>query len=105
MMEKFWKYKVDHILFWSVTIGFHIYTRLGLIEVAGWGQFLLEVFIRNSLLAVVIYANSEYLIPEFVQHKKYLAYGVGLALTFGFYILLKNTHDSYLTVFTGKSPL
>jgi sensor histidine kinase YesM len=105
MMEKFWRYKVDHILFWSVTIGFHIYTRIYLIEVAGWGQFLLEIFIRNSLLAVVIYANAAYLIPEFLSNRKYIPYGVGLVIAFSFYILLKNTHDSYLTVFTGKVPL
>lgn len=104
-MEKLWKYKLDHVLFWLVTIGFHIYTRIYLIEVAGWWQFLLEIFIRNSLLAIIIYAHSEYLILEFIQQKKYLAYLGGLVLCFGFYIISKNTHDSYLTVFTGKSVL
>jgi two-component system, LytTR family, sensor kinase len=104
-VEKFWRYKLDHVLFWLVTIGFHIYTRIYLIEVAGWWQFLLEIFIRNSLLAIIIYAHSEYLIPEFIQQRKYLAYLGGLALCFGFYIISKNTHDSYLTVFTGKPVL
>jgi two-component system, LytTR family, sensor kinase len=104
-VEKFWKYKLDHVLFWLVTIGFHIYTRMGLIEMAGWGQFLLEIFIRNVLLAIIIYAHSEYLIPEFIQQKKYLTYLGGLVLCFGFYIIVKNTHDAYLTVFTHKSAL
>jgi two-component system LytT family sensor kinase len=104
-VEKFWRYKLDHVLFWLVTIGFHIYTRIYLIEVAGWWQFLLEIFIRNSLLAIIIYAHSEYLVPEFLQQKKYLAYLGGLILGFGFYIIVKNTHDAYLTVFTQKPAL
>ena len=103
-MSKLLKFKIDHILFWSVTIGFHIYTRLPLIDSAGWWQFTLEVIIRNSLLALIIYANSEYLIPEFIHQKKFLAYAVGLSLCFGFYVLLKNTHDVYLTVFTSQTP-
>jgi two-component system, LytTR family, sensor kinase len=102
---KFWKYKIDHVLFWTITIGFHVYTRMGLLETAGIWQFLLEIFIRNSLLAIIIYANAAYLIPEFIYQKKYLPYLIGLFITFGFYVLLKNTHDSYLTVFTGKPIL
>jgi two-component system LytT family sensor kinase len=105
VVERFWKYKLDHVLFWVVTIGFHIYTRMGLIEIAGWWQFLLEIIIRNSLLAIIIYAHFEYLIPEFIQQKKYLAYVGGLILCFGFYIIVKNTHDAYLTVFTAKPAL
>ena len=103
-MSKLLKFKLDHILFWSVTIGFHVYTRLHLIAEAGWWQFALEVIIRNSLLALIIYANSEYLIPEFIHQKKFASYGMGLILCFGFYILLKNTHDAYLTVFTSQPP-
>ena len=104
-MQNFWKYKADHILFWTVTIGFHIYTKFYLVEFVGWGQFLMEILIRNALLAIIIYANSEYLIPVFAQQKKFLFYGLGLLICFVFYILVKNTHDMYLTVFTGKPPL
>lgn len=104
-MEKFWKYKLDHILFWAVTIGFHIYTKVYLIYFVGWWQFGMEIVLRNALLAIVIYANIEYLIPALAQQKKFLAYGLGLLICFVFYILVKNTHDTYLTVFTGKPPL
>lgn len=100
-----WRYKLDHVVFWSVTIGFHIYTKIYLIEFAGWWQFVLEIVLRNGLLAIVIYANFEYLIPALAQQKKFLAYAVGLIMCFGFYILVKNTHDAYLTVFTGKPAL
>lgn len=104
-MEKFWRYKLDHALFWLVTVGFHVYTRIGLIDTVGWGQFLLEIFIRNTLLAIIIYAHSEYLVPEFIHQRKYLAYLSGLILCFVFYIIVKNTHDAYLTVFTTKPVL
>lgn len=104
-MEKFWKYKLDHVLFWSITIGFHIYTRLYLIELAGLWQFTLEILIRNALLAVIIYANSEYLIPAYAQQKRFLSYLLGLAVCFAFYIVVKNTQDTYLTVFTGRTQL
>lgn len=104
-MQRFWKYKVDHVVFWLVTIGFHVYTKAPMIEYAGWVQFLIEILLRNTLLAIVIYANIEYLIPVLAQQKKFVAYGFGLLLCFGFYIVVKNTHDAYLTVFVGKSPL
>ncbi len=104
-MEKFWKYRVDHILFWVVTVGFHIYTKSYLVGFVGWWQFALEVVIRNALLALIIYANFEYLIPVLAQQKKFLLYALGLIVCFGFYVLVKNTHDLYLTVFTGKTAL
>jgi two-component system, LytTR family, sensor kinase len=104
-MEKFWKYRADHILFWVVTIGFHIYTKAHLVEFVGWWQFLLEIIIRNALLALIIYANFDYLIPVLAQQKKFLLYAFGLVVCFGFYVLVKNTHDFYLTVFTGKPAL
>jgi sensor histidine kinase YesM len=104
-MQRFWKYKIDHIIFWVITIGFHVYTKAHMVEWAGWPQFLIEILLRNTLLAIVIYANFEYLIPALAQQKKFLAYGFGLMLCFGFYILVKNTHDAYLTVFLDKTPL
>ncbi len=98
-MNKFWKYKADHILFWAVTIGFHIYTRIHLIDQAGVWQFLLEIIFRNGLLAFVIYTNFQYLIPLLVQEKKTILYFFGLALTLGLYVVAKNTHDVYLHYF------
>lgn len=93
------------MLFWLVTIGFHVYTRIGLIESADWLQFALEIFVRNALLALIIYANSQYLIPELLQQRKHFAYLAGLFLCFAFYIMVKNTHDSYLAVLSAKSVM
>lgn len=104
-MEKFWRYKLDHVLFWIITIGFHVYTRVGLIESSGWGYFLLEIIIRNALLGLIIYAHSIYLIPELIQQRKYGAYAAGLLVCFGFYVLVKNTHDVYQSVHTQKQAL
>jgi len=104
-VQRFWKYKLDHVVFWAVTVGFHVYTRTSLIHVAGWWQFLLEILIRNGLLAIIIYANFDYLIPVYAQQRKLLAYVFGLVLCFGFYVIVKNTHDVFLTVFTTKPAL
>lgn len=95
-MERFWKYKLDHVIFWVATVCFHMFTRLDLINQVGFGQFLLEIVVRNSLLAGVIYTNLYILIPRFAQQKKLLSYCLSLAAGFLFYILLKNAHDLYL---------
>jgi sensor histidine kinase YesM len=104
-VEKFWKYKVDHVLFWVITIGFHVYTKIGLWDMAGPGQFFLEIVIRNSLLAIIIYANLKFFIPYFAQERQVVLYILGLAACFGFYILSKNLHDLYLSQFVKKFPL
>jgi two-component system LytT family sensor kinase len=85
-----------------VTIGFHIFTKYYLIEFAGWLAFISEIVVRNGLLAIIVYANTEYLIPVFAQQRKVLTYVFGLAVCFAFYVLVKNTHDAYLTVLTHK---
>ena len=59
----FWKYKLDHILFWLFTVLFHAYIRRFIIDKAGWGQFALEIIIRNGLLAVIVYANLLIVLP------------------------------------------
>jgi two-component system LytT family sensor kinase len=104
-VDKFWKYKLDHILFWIITIGFHVYTRIGLWDIVGPGQFILEIFVRNSLLAIIIYANLNFLIPEFAQQHRVLLYVLGLIVCFDFYILTKNVHDVYLNQFIKKPGL
>jgi len=95
-MDRFWKYKLDHWLFWMGTVFFHAFTRLGLIGKAGAGQFLLEIVVRNALLAGVIYVNLFVLIPRLAQQKKYPAYIILLALSLALYVIAKNAHDVYL---------
>jgi two-component system LytT family sensor kinase len=95
-MERFWKYKLDHVIFWLATVAFHMFTRLSLIPIAGFGQFLLEVLVRNILLVVVIYVNLVILIPGLVQQKRWVLYALLLLLDFAFYTAVKNAHDVYL---------
>lgn len=96
VMERFWKYKLDHVIFWIATIVFHMFTRLPLISKAGFGDFLLEIITRNGLLAIIIYANLLLLIPRFAQQKKWFLYVVLLLADFAFYVAAKNIHDVYL---------
>lgn len=95
-MNRFWKYKFDHVIFWTATVAFHIFTRISMVNAAGFDQFLLEIIIRNVLLAILIYINLLVLIPKYAQEKKIFAYTFLLFVALALYALLKNTHDVYL---------
>ena len=95
-MDRFWRYKFDHILFWLATVGFHMFTKVSVIDGAGFGQFALEVIVRNTLLALLIYANLFFLIPKYAQQKRIIAYISLLVVTMGLYVAVKNAHDVYL---------
>ena len=95
-MDRFWKYRLGHGLFWTGTVFFHAFTRLGLIQKAGEGQFLLEIVVRNTLLAGVIYVNLLVLIPHLAQQKKFVSYVFILLFSLALYAMAKNAHDVYL---------
>jgi two-component system LytT family sensor kinase len=95
-MVSFWKYKIDHVLFWTATVAFHMFTRVGLISMAGFDQFLLEIVVRNGLLACLVYLNLIVLIPIFARQQKAVLYVVVLMVSLLGYALLKNVHDVYL---------
>ncbi|MBX2965092.1 MAG: histidine kinase [Cyclobacteriaceae bacterium] len=94
-MNRFFQYKLDHVLFWALTIFFHGYTRLALIETAGTEQFLLEILVRNILLAGVIYITILFIIPNLVSGKKVTSSIVILFFIIALYVLLKGAHDVY----------
>jgi LytS/YehU family sensor histidine kinase len=73
-----------------------MFTRVNLIHQAGVFHFMLEIIVRNGLLATVVYANSFLLIPRLVHQRKFIAYGIALLLLLLFYALVKNLHDVYL---------
>src|SRR5688572_8467230 len=95
-MDRFWKYKFDHIIFWAATVGFHMFTKINLLDKAGLDQFALEVIIRNGLLAILIYLNLFVLIPKYAQQKKVMTYIFLLLSAIGLYVIFKNAHDVYL---------
>ncbi|HEY9045869.1 MAG TPA: histidine kinase [Ohtaekwangia sp.] len=95
-MQSFWKYKADHVIFWLTAVAFHVYLHVNLIQSAGWGQFVLEVIVRNVLLAALIYTHLLVLIPRLAQQRKIPAYIVSLLISILVYAFLKNAHDVYL---------
>lgn len=101
-MERFWKYRIDHVLFWTTAVAFHVYTRVDLIAEAGIWVFLSEIVLRNVLLAVIIYIHLEFLIPAYLRKNRFLTYAGGVVACFGFYILVKNTHDVFLRASIGQ---
>ena len=95
-MGTFWKYKIDHVIFWIATVGFHMFTRIGLISDAGFDQFILEIVVRNGLLVSLVYLNLNVLIPLLSKQKKVFLYILLLCLSLLGYAFLKNIHDVYL---------
>lgn len=98
----FWKYKLDHILFWLFTILFYAYTRRYMIGKAGWNQFGLDVLIRNGLLAIIVYINL-FTGLSLLKTKKYLAFVLLLIALMAFYTVAKNFHDAYFNAYVTKS--
>jgi two-component system LytT family sensor kinase len=95
-MDRFWKYKVDHIIFWVATVGFHMFTKIDLAKSAGIDHFLLEVIVRNGLLASLIYLNLMVLIPRYAQRRRIPSYTFLLLAALGLYVFFKNSFDVYL---------
>jgi len=94
-MNRFWKHRLDHIIFWGATVLFHMYTRFDLLSERGLDYFLVEIIVRNGLLAAVIYTNLNLLIPAFIKRQRVFAYFSLLALSLVAYALLKNAHDAF----------
>ena len=95
-MKFFWKYKLDHILFWLVTILFHCFLKSYLWDKAGAFHFFLEIFLRNALLAAICYFNIYYLFPLYFKKGRYLSYALSAVFCLTLYTSLKNWHDTWI---------
>ena len=95
-METFFRYRLDHVLFWLATISFHAYNKSYIINKISIGDFVGELFVRNILFASVIYGSLWVLIPHFCDTKRYGLYFLSLLATVLLYVLFKNLHDMYL---------
>lgn len=95
-MEKLFSYRLDHIFFWTLTISFHAYTHSFIIDQAGFRQFVLELLVRDGLLAIVIYIHLLVIIPALTKRKRSSLLILLVPATLIFYVLLKNMHDVYL---------
>lgn len=91
------RYRLDQVLFWVFTIFFHAYTRMSLISLVGWKHFLVEVVVRNSLLAGAVYIMLHYTLPHVFQQRFKAIFLLVTAIFF--YVLLKTIHDVYLYEF------
>lgn len=103
-MDKVFRYKIDHLIFWLLTIGFHAYTHSHLIREAGTGQFIMELVVRNGLLALVIYSNLLLIIPWISKNKNYFIGILLIVLSVLAYVLIKNAHDAYLYGYVLGNP-
>lgn len=92
-MNRFFRYHLDHVLFWVLTIGFHAYTQWFRIE--GVGAFVQEIVVRNALLAVVIYFNLLIVFPR-INRGRVLTGAILLICSLVFYAIVKHVHDVYL---------
>lgn len=95
-MRFFWKYKLDHIIFWCATIAFYAYVTTDLLPKGGAYHYRMNIFIRNGLLMLICYANLYYLLPLFFKKNRYALYALSAAGCLLFYTLLTNAHDSWL---------
>lgn len=102
-MNRFFRYHIDHVLFWALTLGFHAYTRMYLIDKASTVQFALEIIVRNVLLAGVIYFNLLVVIPRINQGKAF-AWTIASLGSLALYVFGKNLHDVYLYGYVIGDP-
>lgn len=95
-MKFFWKYKIDHILFWLATILFHSFIINYILKKAGTGYFVIDLITRNGLLMLACYFNVYFLFSKYFRQKKYLLYAAGILLSIAFYTAIKNAEDSWM---------
>lgn len=90
------KYKLDHIAFWLITIIFYAFTRKHLIGSSGWFAFLLDVFLRNGLLAAACYLNIYFLFERYFRSGRYLLYSLAVFGLLILYTVLQNFSDAFI---------
>ncbi|MBX2914002.1 MAG: histidine kinase [Cyclobacteriaceae bacterium] len=102
-MSRFFSYRLDHITFWILTVFFHGYTRLSWINKAGISQFILELVIRNGLLACAIYITILFAIPRLTKGKHVVGV-LGIIFAMLIYVVGKNAHDVYFYGYVVGDP-
>ncbi len=102
-MNFFWRYKLDHIVFWTVTVLFYAYGKYDLVIKAGSAYYLLDIIIRNGLIALACYINIYYLSPNYLKKGSYLRYLIGVLSCLLTYAVIKNLHDTGLYSFDFNS--
>lgn len=95
-MNRLFRYKLDHVFFWILTVFFHGFIRTEVLTKLGVGYFMMELVVRNGLLAIVIYSHLVVFIPRYYGRSTYALGAVYTVLSILFYVGLKNTYDMYV---------
>ncbi len=95
-MKFFWRYKLDHILFWTITVLFYAYVNRSLADKAGFAHYFLDIIIRNGLIAAACYVNIYYLSPAFLKKGKFSTYTLTVLTSLLLCTAFKNLHDTWL---------
>ncbi len=103
-MRFFWKYKLDHVIFWVTTIAFYASVTSDLVSKAGFFQYSLNLIVRNSLLMLICYSNVYYCFPQFFKKGKYAWYALSVTGCLLLYTILKNIHDAWLHSYVLGDP-
>lgn len=72
-MNRFFRYRIDHVLFWVLTVGFYAYTSRTILVVLEVSDYIKDILIRNGLLAVLIYLSLYFVFPLFSNRKRIAA--------------------------------
>lgn len=103
-MHKVLKYKLDHLAFWLITLGFYAFTRRHVIETSGWMYFITDVLFRNLLIAGACYFNIFFLFQKYFRKGRYLVYGILLLVLLLTYTAVQNVFDAWLNGYIGNDP-
>lgn len=96
-MQFVWKYKLDHVAFWIVTLLFYAFTRKELLQSAGPAWYALDIVVRNALLAAACYCNIYCLFARFFKKGNYWIYGIGVFGLLVVYTILQNGYHAWMT--------
>ncbi|HMF70045.1 MAG TPA: histidine kinase [Flavitalea sp.] len=98
-MNYVWKYKLDHLIFWLITVLFYASLKSHLITSVGVLYFLEDVAVRNILIAGVCYINIYILFERYFNKGRYLVYGLLLLGLFAIYAGLQHLQDDWLRAY------
>ncbi len=90
------RYALVHAAYWVLVTGFFLYERRFLIVKANLPYFLVCVGSRVGLLMGIAYLNIHYLMPRYLQTKRYFRYFSAVLLSILGYLLVQSLLDFYL---------
>lgn len=84
------------LLLWSAITLLFLYERTYLIQKAGLPHLIECVVVLVVLLVGLCHLHNNVLVPRLLVRKKYILYGLLIALSVGVYLLIQGLYDQYL---------